>query len=493
MQNKSALRSDIAVKIHSIKFNFLMNAATTVLNFLFPLITFPYVSRVLLPTGYGAAELALNTAQLFALIALLGVNTYGIRECAKVRDDQEKLAKVFQELIVIIGFWSIVVTLAYYGTIICVPRFSESASVYFVAGLLIPLSVIGFQWFMSAMEQYAFMALRNIAVKIIIIIAMFLLVKSEADVIIWVALSVLATGIANITNMIYIAINLKISSWRQLNLRRHIKPLIIFFLMVAATTIYTTLDTVMLGYMTSDSEVGYYNVAIKIKNILISLVGALASVLIPRATYYIAKSKSDDYFRIVNLSVRAATIYSFFVLGAVAIFANSIINILAGEQYALSVPALILVMPAVVFVSYTQITSSEILMPKSREKDLAIIYAFAGLIDIVLNILLIPTYHAVGAAIGTTAAEGFVFFAHLIVIKRMETLKPYIKGCSKIIPCELAAFFLMILGRILLGDTFIAAAISIVVALSLLIIMLKIIHEPLVEDLAGFIKHAVYR
>lgn len=465
-----------------------MNASTTVLNFLFPLITFPYVSRVLMPDGYGAAELALNTAQLFALIALLGVNTYGIRECAKVRDCETELARVFQELVVIIGSWTVVVMAAFYATVFFVPRFAESSSIFFVAGLLIPLSVLGLQWFMSATEQYAFMAVRNVVVKLIIVAAMFLFVKSETDVIVWIALSVLSTGLSSVANFFYIARNLKLQSWRSLNWKRHIKPLVIFFLLVAATTIYTMLDTIMLGYMTTNADVGYYNVAIKIKNILTSIIGALAAVLIPRATFYLAHAENDKYIKIVNLSVRAAVIYAFFVVPTGIVFADPIILILAGNQYAASVPVLIMVMPAVFFISFTQITSFEILTPQNCEKKITIVYAFAGLLDIGLNLLLIPSLHALGAAISTTLAECLIFIAHLVIIHKMEPLSPYVKGCLKILPCEIIAISVMMLGRVAFGGTFISAIVSIAISASVLLIGLKMIHEPLIEDAAASIK-----
>lgn len=462
-----------------------MNAATTVLNFLFPLITFPYVSRVLMPAGYGAAEFALSTANLFALVALLGVNTYGIRECAKVRDDEAQLARVLQELIVVVGVWTIVVTAAFYVSTITIPRFAESGPLFLVAGALIPLTTLGMQWFMSAMEQYAFMAVRNLVVKLVVIIAMFVFVHTENDVVIWVAISVLSTGLASIANAVYIFRNVKLQKWHSLEWKRHLKPLIIFFLMVASTTIYTMLDAVMLGYMTTDADVGYYNVATKIKLVFTSIIGALAGVLIPRATHALAVNNESEYFRIVNLSVHAAVIYSFFVLVAGILFAEPLILLLAGNQYGSSVMVLQAIIPAVFFISFTQITLSEILVPKNGEKKLVIVYAIAGAIDIVLNLALIPPYQALGAAIATTIAECFVFVAHVIIVGRMESLGPYLVGCARILPWEGLSIFALIGGRILFGCSLLAAVASIFAALAILVVGLRAAKEPLVRDLTS--------
>lgn len=471
------------MKIRSIKFNFAMNAATTVLNFLFPLITFPYVSRVLMPDGYGAAEFALSTAQLFALVALLGVNTYGIRECAKVRDDEAALARVFQELILIVGVWTIAVTVAFYVSVFAVPRFAESESLFLVAGALIPLTTLGLQWFMSATEQYAFMAVRNLVVKLLVVVAMFAFVHTQADVVVWVAISVFSTGLASIANAAYVFRNVRLQEWRSLDWKRHLKPLIVFFLMVASTTIYTMLDAVMLGYMTSDADVGYYNVATKIKMVLTSIIGALAAVLIPRATHALAQGNEGEYYRIVNLSVHAAVMYSFFVVAAGTIFAEPLIMLLAGGQYQSSVGVLQAIMPAVLFVSFTQITLSEILTPKNEEKKLAVVYGIAGAIDIALNLVLIPAYHALGAAVATTIAECFVFVAHVVIIRRMEPLSPYLKGCGKILPWSALSIGVLIGGKLLFESSIVVAATTTAIAAVVLVIGLQMVGEPLVMDL----------
>lgn len=481
------------MKIRSIKFNFAMNAATTALNFLFPLITFPYVSRVLMPTGYGAAEFALSAAQLFSLVALLGVNTYGIRECAKVRDDEKEMARVFQELFLIVGVWTVVVTAAFYLSALMVPRFAEGGSVFLAAGLLIPLTTIGFQWFMSANEQYAFMAVRNLVVKVLVVIAMFVFVHSEGDILAWVIISVCSTGLSSLANAAYIFRNVKLCRWRDLAWRRHVKPLVVFFLMVASTAIYTMLDAVMLGYMTTDVDVGYYNVTIKIKNVFISVIAALASVLIPRATYYLAQGNEREYFKIVNLSVHAAVIYAFFAVAAGMIFSDSIINLLAGSQYGSSISMLVAVMPAVLFVSFTQITSSEILTPRNRERVLAITYGAAGTLDIVLNLVLIPRYQALGAAVATTVTECFVFVVQVVVVRRMGPLGPYLRGCGRMVVPVALSVGVLAGGRMLLGADFVSAVATVAVALAVLMVGLGIVREPLMMDLQATARRLLKR
>lgn len=481
------------MKTRSIRFNFLMNAATMAVNFLFPLITFPYVSHVLDPAGYGAAEFALSSAQLFSLVALLGINTYGVRECARVRGDEAALMTVLQELLIIVGLWTIVVTLAFYSSIALVPRFRASSSLFCIAGALIPLTTIGLQWFMSACEQYAFMAVRNLIVKLVVVAAMFLLVRTNRDVVVWIAISVLSTGLASAANVAFVCKHVKLHKLSGLNLRRHLKPLLVFFFMVASISVYTTVDAVMLGSITCDADVGYYNVAVKIKNVFTAIIAALAGVLVPRATFFLAQGNKLAYERVVNLSVRAALIYSFFAVVAGIVFSDSIIMLLAGDQYAPSIPVLMIIMPAVLFISLTQVTSLEILTPKNCEKTLAVTYALAAGIDIVLNLSLIPQFGALGAAAATSAAETLVFATQLIAIKRRESLAPYLQGCLKILPCSGFAIIWLIAGRLLFGGGFLVAAGVTSSALIVLVVGLYVVQEPLVMDSLAILKRSFSR
>ncbi len=475
------------MKIRSIKFNFLMNSVSTVLNFIFPLITFPYVSRVLMPANYGVAEFALSTAQIFAIVALLGVNTYGQRECARVRDSRSHQTKIMQELCLIIVVWTTVVTVAYYSTVLLIPRFEANQEAFLIAGLLIPFSTLGFNWFMTANEQYSFLAVRNLLSKVFIVVCMFVFVREQNDVFAWVFISIASTGLVSLANLIYIKREVVWVSWKQLNWKQHIKPLLVFFFMVASISIYTTLDAVMLGYMTTDEQVAYYNIAVKIKNVFTAIIAALANVIIPRAAYYLEKNNKKEYYKIVNLSVHGAVAYVFFAVFAGILFADQIILVIAGSDYMPSIVCLIAVMPAVAFISFTQITSLEILTPQNYEKALAFTYGIAGLIDICLNLILIPLYASLGAAIATSVAEGFVLAAQLIIIHRKDKISNYTKGLTRmIIPISLAVIVLL-LGRIFINTGIIESFVVIAVAGIVLLVSLLIAKEPLMKNFIGLL------
>ena len=282
-------------KQKSLKLNFVMNAILTMSQFVFPLITFPYVSRILLPIGTGKVSFATSIVSYFTLFAQLGIPTYGIRACAKVRDNREELSKMVQELFIINLMMSALAYVVYFAAIYYVPRFRQDKDLFLIVGLTIFFNAIGMEWLYKALEQYTYITVRSIIFKFIAIVAMFLMVHEQSDYVIYGGISILASSASNIFNFFHIHRYINIKPVGHYNFKKHLKAIVIFFAMSCATTIYTHLDTVMLGFIRTDADVGYYNAAVKIKTILVSIVTSLGVVLLPRASYYVEHSMMDEF------------------------------------------------------------------------------------------------------------------------------------------------------------------------------------------------------
>lgn len=287
-------------KQKSLKLNFVMNAILTMSQFVFPLITFPYVSRILLPIGTGKVSFATSIVSYFTLFAQLGIPTYGIRACAKVRDNREELSKMVQELFIINLMMSALAYVVYFAAIYYVPRFRQDKDLFLIVGLTIFFNAIGMEWLYKALEQYTYITVRSIIFKFIAIVAMFLMVHEQSDYVIYGGISILASSASNIFNFFHIHRYVNIKPVGHYNFKKHLKAIVIFFAMSCATTIYTHLDTVMLGFIRTDADVGYYNAAVKIKTILVSIVTSLGVVLLPRASYYVEHSMMDEFYRITK-------------------------------------------------------------------------------------------------------------------------------------------------------------------------------------------------
>lgn len=304
-------------KIHSVKYNFIMNFILTASQFIFPLITFPYVSRVLLAAGNGKISFAASVANYFMMVASLGVPTYGIRACAQVRDDKKKLSKTVQEIFAINFIMTVLVCITYFICIFTVPKFQAEQVLFLINGLSIVLNMFGMNWVYQALEQYDYITFRSLFFKIVSIVLMFLLVHEQGDYIKYAAITVLAGVGSNILNFIRLHRFIEFKWEGNYNLKRHLKPILILFAQSLAVSIYTNLDTVMLGFLKTDQDVGYYNAAIKIKSILLSLVTSLGNVLLPRMSYY-AKRNEIELFK--STMAKSFEFYCNVVYSSVSLF-----------------------------------------------------------------------------------------------------------------------------------------------------------------------------
>ena len=282
----------------SIKKNIIMNSLLTMSAFIFPLITFPYVSRILLPIGTGKVSFATSFISYFNMFAQLGIPTYGIRACAKVRDNREELTRTANELLVINLIFSFISYAFLAIALVFVPRLFEDRLLYIIVSITIVLNAIGMEWIFKALEQYTFITKRSVLFKFIAVIAMFALIHKQEDYVIYGGISIFAASASNIFNFLYVRKFIDMKWMSRYDLKKHMKPVLVFFAMACATTIYTHMDAVMLGFLATDEDVGFYNAAVKIKQILVSLVTSISAVLLPRASYYIEHGLTNEFERI---------------------------------------------------------------------------------------------------------------------------------------------------------------------------------------------------
>ena len=283
------------MKQKSIKVNFIMNAILSISGFIFPFITFPYISRILLPEGTGRVNFATSLINYFVMLAMLGIPTYGIRACAQVRDDKEKLTRTAHELLFINLIMSLVSYALLAAALLFVPRLFEDRLLYIIVSSTILFTAIGMEWLFKALEQYTYITVRSLVFKAIAVVAMFLLVHQKSDYVIYGGISIFAASASNILNFIHARKYIIMHPIGNYNLKKHLKPVLVFFAMACATTIYTNLDNVMLGFMKGDVDVGYYNAAVKIKLILVAIVTSLGNVLLPRVSYYIQHGQMSEF------------------------------------------------------------------------------------------------------------------------------------------------------------------------------------------------------
>lgn len=415
-------------KTKSIKFNFLMNSILTLSSIVFPLITFPYVSRILLPEGVGKVSLATSVVSYFSLIAQLGIPTYGIRVCAKIRDNKEELASCVQELLIINMIMSMISYIVFFIMLFSLDRFANEKLLYIVMSSTILLNSIGVEWLYKGLEQYTYITVRSIIFKALALVALLLFVHQQNDYIVYGAISVLAASASNVMNFINARKYIFKKSYRKLYFKPHLKAVMIFFAMSCATTIYTHLDTIMIGFINTDADVGYYNSAIKIKQFLVSIITSLGAVLLPRSSYYIETNQFNNFKKISNKAIHFVFILGIPIMIYFIIFAKQSIYFLAGTEYGKSILPMQILMPTVLFIGLSNLLGIQMLVPLGKEIHILYSEILGAVVDFVINLILIPRYSSVGAAIGTLVAEFVVLIYQYVVLS--DIVKKMFKGIS---------------------------------------------------------------
>ena len=401
----------------SLKINFVMNFILTASSIVFPLITFPYVSRILGPNGTGSVAMATSFVSYFTMIAMLGVPTYGIRACAKVRGNRDELSRVVQELLIINLVMSFIAYLCLVFVVFLVPKFREEDVLYLICSAAILFNVIGVNWLYQGLEQYSYITFVSLLFKLLGLVLMFLFVRSSNDYSIYGAITVIGGYGSGILNFIKLKKIIKLHPVGNYNFKRHIKPIFTFFAMSVATTVYTNLDVVMLGVMKTSVDVGYYNAAVKMKTLLVTLVTSLGTVLLPRLSYYYSNQLIDQFRVLVSKAFSFVFIFAVPCCVFVMACAKEIILFLAGAGFEGAVIPMIIITPTILFIGLSNITGIQVLVPTGREKLVLYSVIVGAIVDIIINAFLIPFFGASGAAFGTLIAELLVLIVQIYYLR----------------------------------------------------------------------------
>lgn len=482
------------MKIHSVKYNFIMNAILTVAGIIFPLITFPYISRVLLVEGSGKVAFATSVVTYFTMFASLGIPTYGVRACAIVRDNKEKLSKTVQELLIISGGTTLLTYIVFGISLFVIPEFAQERTLLLIVGLGIGLNTIGVQWLYNALEQYSYITTCSILFKVIGMVLMFLLVKESSDYQIYGGVYVIASFGSYVLNFICLRKFVTFQKTGTYQFKQHLKHIMVFFAMSAGASIYLNLDVVMLRFLQSNEAVGYYNAGIKVKTVLVTCVTSLGTVLLPRLSYYIETADKKAFqlmvgkaFRFVFVAASAVTVYF-------SIFARESILLLSGEAFLPAVGPMMILMPTVLLIGLSNVTGIQILTPNGRERE--VMYSIWGgaILDFVLNLIVIPKFSANGAALSTLLAEGMVLLLQCWFLR--DVLWSYIRQvqCWKIVIALAVASVMTIPVKIWIDSgVFVTLLVSAIVFFGGYAVVLLFLKEPFVSEILNSGIHAIVR
>lgn len=403
-----------------------------VLNILFPFITGIYVSRVLLPDGVGAVAYAQNIAQYFVILAFLGIPTYGLREIAKVKDDKEQLNRLYSELF-IINFVSTIIFLSIYIGLVCaVPKFNQDLSLYLVVGILIAMNVFNISWLYEGLEEFKFESVRSIIFKAVSFVFLVLLVKGPEDVLWYAAVTVVGTAGNYIVNIIYHG-KFAHFTLKNLQFKRHIKPIMYLVAVNLAIEIYTMVDTTMIGIFCAEENVAFYSYGSKIQKILLQVVNTFTMVVVPRLSLYYKIGDQEQFNKLLSDILRVILILSIPMVIGTQFVAVYVIEVLYTETYLPAALVLRILSVLLIISPIGYLLGSRVCLVTGHENKMLISVAVGAVVNVIGNLFLIPRFSETGAAIASVISEVIVMIIYIIQSFRFYKLISVWKNLIKII------------------------------------------------------------
>ena len=392
----------------SLKRNYILNMVKTVSGLFFPVVSFAYASRILGVDGIGKVDFSKSIVSYFTLFATLGISTYGIREGSKVRDDKRKLSKLTKELFGINVFTTVLSYVFFLYALFMVERFSDYRELLLINGLTIGFTALGLEWLYGALEDFEYITVRYILFQVLALLLLIVFINDSRDYYIYAFIITFSNVGSNVFNFIHARKYVSVKYKDKLEIKRHIKPIMVFFSNTLAGNIYVTLDTSMIGLLSTDYAVGLYSASIKMNRICIGMITALSTVLLPRLSYYIENKNYDIYKTMLKKSFDFMIMLSLPIAGGLFLLSKEVLVIFSGVSFA-NAEICSRILSVIVFaVSLSTFAATQILIPYRKEKYQLYGTIIGAISNLLANSILIPLFNQNGAALGTVIAESLV-------------------------------------------------------------------------------------
>lgn len=406
----------------SVMVNGIFFSAYRVLNILFPLVTSVYVARILLADGTGRVAYAQNIVTYFTLIAALGLPTYGTREIAKSLDNKTKYNTTFFELFIINAISTTACALCYYSLCFIVPAFRADIKLYLVAGISILLNYINIDWLYQGREEYKYISIRGFIVKLICTLLLFVLVKNKNDYVMYAGLHCMIIGGNSFANVLGLRKRVSFDKY-NVNLAKHFRPLLILFATNIAIELYTMLDTTMLGIMCEKSVVGYYSYAMKTSKIIITVLSAATTVLLPRLSHLYNEGDKSKFNNLANKGILFLLLSSLPLATVLCINADYAVLFLYGNEYIPAIQTLRILSMLIIPISFSTYFGIQILCSSGLEKKMLEAVSLGAILNIILNSILIHRFQQNGAAVASFISEIAVALIDLLFASKVLKLQ----------------------------------------------------------------------
>lgn len=408
--------------MQSLKKNFIYNAILTMSGYIFPLMVYPYVSRVLGVANIGACNFVDSIVEYFTILSMMGMNTIGIREIAKCKNDQQKLDNVFSQLFSLNTLTTITAIIILIIATNIVPKFAPYKDLLYIGVGKLFFNYMLINWFFQGLENFKYIAARTIFVKILFIISVFLFVKTETDVKLYYFLVALTWAGNGIINFIYAKKYVSFNFTLKIN-----KAIIGSFFILGVywfmNSMYTTLNVAFLGFATNDIEVGYYTTANKLLTVIMTMFTALTSVMVPRVSVALKSNDNSEAKALIRKAINALMLFAIPLIFFVFPFSQELIYLMSGKGYEGATTPLQIMTPLFFLVGYDQIIVLQTLLPMGKDKDILRNSILAASVGIISNIFLTLNFGKNGSAIVLILAELSVLLSSQFCVTKYLGLK----------------------------------------------------------------------
>ena len=401
----------------SIKRNFVYKSILTVSGYLVAFIIFPYVSRILGVANVGLVNFVDNTVQYFLLFASMGINVLGVREIARVKDNPEERNKVFSNLIGVNLLFTLLTLTAYFFIVSFSPQLSQYKELFYTGSAKILFSAFLIEWFYTGLEDFRYITLRSVAVKLLYVLTIVLFVRGPEDYKMYFYLTVAMTVVNALINILHARGYVRLGFREMFNFR-YIRQNITLGIYSVMTSMYVTFNVMYLGLVTDNVQVGYYTTAYKLYTVVLGFFTAFTSVMLPRMSALVSGEQTERFNRLVSKSFSAMSMFSMPLIMCSLVMAPQIVSVLAGPGYEGAVIPMRIIMPAVLFVGIAQVLALQILMPLQKEKILLTASVVGAAVAVTVNMLSVKALQGVGSAVVLLCSEFVVTMVYVIYVYR---------------------------------------------------------------------------
>ena len=472
------------LKETSIKRNFVYKSILTVSGYLVAFIIFPYVSRILGVSNVGLVNFVDNTVQYFLLFASMGINVLGVREIARVKDNPEERNKVFSNLIGVNLLFTLLTLAAYFIIVSFSPQLSQYKELFYTGSAKILFTALLIEWFYTGLEDFRYITIRSVAVKLLYVLSIFLLVRGPQDYKIYFYLTVAMTVVNAVINLLHARGYVKVDFKEVFNFR-YIRQNITLGIYSVMTSMYLTFNVMYLGLVTDNVQVGYYTTAYKLYTVVLGFFSAFTSVMLPRMSALVSEEQTDRFKRLVSKSFSAMSMFSMPLILCSLVMAPQIVAVLAGPGYEGAVLPMRIIMPAVLFVGVAQVLALQILMPMQKEKVLLAASVAGAVVAVIVNMLSVKALQGIGSAIVLLCSEFVVTMVYVIYIYRNKIVALPLGEVLKNLLVSLPSVAVAFICAIYLENEYISLGVGVVASVLVWAVMMVAFRRETLMDVIG--------